>query len=137
ELLFRYDPEIVAVVRALRQRRWHRDRGRWTVARSEIDGLCRELERRGVHVTVHGGTAARSDRRQRRVALTTEREAQLAKAEQELKLRRYSPRTCRAYVKLLRRFLADIPPGRLSPQTMRAYVLGFVERGASAAYHGQ
>lgn len=141
ELVFRYDPEIVAVIRSLRQRRWHPERRRWTVARSEIDGLCRELERRGVHVTVQGpatgSTSPRSGRRSRRVALTAEREAQLAEAEQELKLRRYSPRTCRAYLKLLRRFLADIPPGPLGPQTMRTYVLGFVERGASAAYHGQ
>ena len=137
ELAFRYDPEIVAIIRALRDRRWHPERRRWTVARSEIDGLCRELERRGVHVTVLGAATPRSDRRNRRVALTTERDAQLAAAEQELKLRRYSPRTCRAYLKLLRRFLADIPPGPLEPQTMRTYVLGFVERGASAAYHGQ
>jgi integrase/recombinase XerD len=86
---------------------------------------------------VLGSAAPRSGTRSRRVALTAEREAQLAEAEQELKLRRYSPRTCRAYLKLLRRFLADIPPGLLTPQTMRTYVLGFVERGASAAYHGQ
>jgi hypothetical protein len=52
--VFRYDPEIVAVIRSLRERRWHPRHRRWTVARSEIDGLCRELERRGVHVTVHG-----------------------------------------------------------------------------------
>jgi hypothetical protein len=32
---------------------------------------------------------------------------------------------------------ADIPPGPLEPQTMLTYVLGFVERGESAAYHGQ
>lgn len=43
ELVFRYDPEVVAVIRSLRQRRWHAERRRWTVARSEIDGLCREL----------------------------------------------------------------------------------------------
>jgi hypothetical protein len=61
ELVFRYDPEIVAVIRALRERRWHPDRLRWTVAQSEIDGLCRELERRRVRVTVHAaatGSAA-------------------------------------------------------------------------------
>lgn len=142
ELSFRYDPEIVAVIRALRERRWHPERRRWTVARNEIDNLCRELARRGVHATVHGAAAgstgaAASGRRPRCVALTAERDAQLAAAEQELKLRRYSPRTRRAYLKLLRRFMADIPPGPLEPQTMRTYVLSFVERGASAAYHGQ
>ena len=57
ELVFRYDPEIVAVIRTLRERRWRAGRRRWTVARSEIDGLCRELERRGVPVTIHGAAA--------------------------------------------------------------------------------
>lgn len=138
ELIFRYDEEIVAVIRALRERRWHPERRCWTIARSEIDGLCRELERRGVLVTVQGdGSKRQPGRRSRRVVLTPERESQLAAAEQELKLRRYSPRTCRAYLKLLRRFLADIPPGPLEADTMRAYLLGFVERGASVAYHGQ
>jgi site-specific recombinase XerD len=40
-------------------------------------------------------------------------------------------------LKLLRRFLADIDPGPITAATMRDYVLGFVERGASVAYHGQ
>jgi integrase/recombinase XerD len=158
ELVFRYDPEIIALIRTLRDRRWHPERRCWSVARVEVDSLCRELERRGVAVAVHeavrgssADTAVRgrtgdkqepvpsphSGRRRQRVALSAEREAQIAEAEQELKLRRYSPRTCRAYLKLLRRFLADIPCGPLEPQTMRTYVLGFVERGASAAYHGQ
>jgi hypothetical protein len=58
ELVFRYDEEIVAVIRALRQRRWHPARRLWTVARSEIDGLCRELERHGVRVTVQRESSA-------------------------------------------------------------------------------
>lgn len=166
ELVFRYDPEVVAVIRSLRERRWHPERRRWTIARSEIDRLCSELARRGVHVTVEdhspptldastqisAATAPgargdadaqaveatpRSGRRGRRVALTAAREAEFAAAAQELKLRRYSPRTARTYLKLLRRFLADIQPGPLGRDTMRTYLMDFVNRGASVAYHGQ
>lgn len=54
-----------------------------------------------------------------------------------MKLRRYSARTRRCYVRLLRRFLADMPPGRVDGTAVRTYVLGFVERGAWSAYHGQ
>ena len=140
EVLFSYDPKIVDVIRALRDRRWHRDSQRWTVGRSEISDLCRELARRGVLVNVQGQDAPRRGKRSRRIALPAVREAQLARAEQELKLRRYSPRTLRAYLKLLRRFLANIPtqpPDAIDAQMMRTYVLGFVERGVSSAYHGQ
>jgi hypothetical protein len=38
------------VIRSLRERRWHPERRRWTVARGEIDGLCRTT-RIYTHVT--------------------------------------------------------------------------------------
>jgi integrase/recombinase XerD len=135
ELEFRYDPEIVKVIRGLRQRRWHPERRRWTVASAEIGELCAKLERLGVRVRV---THARPvGTRKIHVELSAARTLQFEAAEQELKLRRYSPRTRRAYLKLLRRFLADIDSGAITATTMRDYVLMFVERGASVAYHGQ
>lgn len=135
ELEFRYDPEIVDAIRGVRQRRWHAQRRRWTIARAEVDSLCAGLERIGVRVQVTQPMRAR--KRPARVELSAERAAWIHVAEQELKLRRYSPRTRRAYLKLLRRFLADVAAGPITAATMRAYVLAFVERGTSAAYHGQ
>jgi integrase/recombinase XerD len=82
---------------------------------------------------------ARQRARRRAVlpALSPERAAQLESVERELKLRRYSPRTRRAYMKLLRRFLLDMPPGDLDAEGVRAYVVGLVDRGISVGYHGQ
>jgi integrase/recombinase XerD len=70
-------------------------------------------------------------------ALPADRAAQFAAMEQELKLRQYSPRTRRAYLKLLRRLLVEMPPGAMDAEGIRQYVVGFVDRGASVGYHGQ
>lgn len=170
DLVFRYDPEIVSVVKALRRRRWHADRRRWTVARDEIDVLCAGLARIGVRAEVvgrvagrHGGhkapavstppSGASGDGlsgaagsplssgsvrgRSPALPLTPERAAQLRAAEEEMKLRRYAPRTRRAYLKVLRRFLAEAPAGSFAADSPRRWLLGMVERGVSAAYHGQ
>jgi hypothetical protein len=45
ELEFGYDPELVGVVRGLRERRWDARRRRWIVARHELDQLRTELDR--------------------------------------------------------------------------------------------
>jgi hypothetical protein len=48
ELEFGYDPELVGVIRGLRQRRWDAGRRRWIVARHELDQLRTELDRLNV-----------------------------------------------------------------------------------------
>lgn len=83
------------------------------------------------------GDGGKRASRSRRVELTEARAREIELVEEEMKLRRYSARTRRCYVRLLRRFLADVPPGRVDGPAVRGYVLGFVERGASSAYHGQ
>jgi hypothetical protein len=45
ELEFGYDPELVGVIRGLRERRWDARRRRWIVARNELDQLRTELDR--------------------------------------------------------------------------------------------
>jgi hypothetical protein len=45
ELEFSYDPELVGVIRGLRERRWDSKRRRWIVARNELDQLRTELDR--------------------------------------------------------------------------------------------
>jgi integrase/recombinase XerD len=171
ELAFAYDPELIGVVRGLRQRRWNERRRRWVVSGTEIERLARELQRRGIRLdatgvesmraarpsvdSAPGGSAAteppagglpddaarppRSPGSPRRVLppLPPDRTAQLEAAERELKLRQYSPRTRRAYLKLLRRFLVHLPPGDVDGDRIRAYVVGFVDRGVSLGYHGQ
>jgi integrase/recombinase XerD len=69
--------------------------------------------------------------------LPPDRAEQLEAVERELKLRRYSPRTRRAYLKLLRRFLLDVPAGEFDAENIRGYVVAVVDRGISVGYHGQ
>jgi integrase/recombinase XerD len=137
ELEFEYDAEIVGVVRSLRQRRWQPGRRRWIVARSELERLVAELTRIGV--TADLGPAFRTSTQLQRVmaALPAERAEQLAAMEREMKLRQYSPRTRRSYLKLLRRMLSQLPPGELGATRIREYVVGVVDRGVSIGYHGQ
>jgi integrase/recombinase XerD len=208
ELSFAYDPEMVAVVRRLRQRRWDYSRKRWIISASELDRLGSALSRLGVQLDSRllshpagGGNpeeqpaadrphqdttrvsaspvsrsvtglsptgpseadptpvsrtqagrqpeappvshpvpgASRTDppRNSRRLPLPPDRAAWLEEVERELKLRQYSPRTRRAYLKLLRRFLHDLPTGELGAERIRGYLVGLVDRGVSVGYHGQ
>jgi hypothetical protein len=153
ELEFRCDREIVAVVRGLPRRRWNPQLRRWTIASTEVSDLYARPEALGVQAQVaHAAQAAHpahaahatpvaqpspAGKRLVPVDISAARALQLEAAEQELKLRRYSPRTRRAYLKLLRRCLAETDSGPITAGTMRGYVPAFVERGASAAYHGQ
>lgn len=137
ELEFDYDGELVEVVRALRTRRWLKQRRRWRVARSELERLVVELERRGACVDL--GPAFRPSAQLQRfmTTLSAERAEQLAAVGREMKLRQYSPRTRRSYLKLLRRMLRQLPPGDISADLVRAYVVDFVDRDVSIGYHGQ
>jgi integrase/recombinase XerD len=138
ELVFAYDPQIIDVVRGLRQRRWDARRRRWIVATAELDHLHREVQRLGIEVDA-SALVVPPALRSRRVlpSLAPDRAAQLAATERELKLRRYSPRTQRAYLKLLRRFLVEMPTGDFDAEGIRGYVVGFVDRGVSVGYQGQ
>jgi integrase/recombinase XerD len=154
ELAFEYDDELIEVVRGLRQRRWDARRRRWIVSVTEIDVLARELDHRRVRLDTTklgrpGPDLAPASGRQEPLSppltpppspappLPPDRAAQLDAVERELKLRRYSPRTQRAYLKLLRRLLLDLPAGEIDAARMRDYVVGHVDRGISAGYHGQ
>jgi integrase/recombinase XerD len=137
ELEFTYDAELVQIVRSLRQRRWHPGRRRWIVARSELERLVSELTRVGAAVDL-GPAFRHSPQLQRLMAtLPAGRAEQLAAVEREMKLRQYSPRTRRSYLKLLRRMLSQLPPGEMGAAQLREYVVGFVDRGVSIGYHSQ
>ncbi|HET9982920.1 MAG TPA: tyrosine-type recombinase/integrase [Longimicrobiales bacterium] len=63
----------------------------------------------------------------------------LVRAEQELKLRGYSPRTRKSYLQHLRRFLrhAGPAPDAITADSIRDYLVGVADRGLSRAYHDQ
>jgi hypothetical protein len=153
ELAFPHDPAIVNVVRALGMRRWDRDRRRWLVAGTEIEHLTRELGHLGVGLITATVTAASPESesvpvpaprspdgsRWRRLlpALPPARAVQFEAVERELKLRRYSPRTRRAYGKLLRRFLLEMPAGDYSADAIRAYGRAFWIGASPSATRGR
>lgn len=64
-------------------------------------------------------------------------EALLRHAEEELRLKGYSARTCIAYIKLLRRFVRDCGDAPITIERARAYLLSLVDGGISVGYHGQ
>ncbi|MBX6366248.1 MAG: phage integrase N-terminal SAM-like domain-containing protein [Gemmatimonadetes bacterium] len=63
----------------------------------------------------------------------------LLRAEQELKLRGYSPRTRKSYLQHLRRFLRDAgpTPDSITATSIREYLAAVADRGLSRAYHDQ
>ena len=137
EVAFAYDREIVGIVRAIRTSRWLPRRKRWRIERTALDALLAELDRHGITVDLRPLEPPPRAQHQASPALAADRASQLADVERELKLRRYSARTRRAYLKLLRRFLCELEPGALDAARIRAYVVAFVDRDISAGYHSQ
>ncbi|HUF49576.1 MAG TPA: tyrosine-type recombinase/integrase [Longimicrobiales bacterium] len=137
ELEFRYDAELVEIVRGLRTRRWHAASRRWIIAHTDVGKLVAELERRDVRVRMAPGLRAVRNAATQPDALPDERASQLAEVERQLKLRRYSPRTRRAYLKLIRRFLREVPAGPIDAVAACAHVLHHVDHDISTGYHGQ
>jgi len=141
ELQFEYDPEIVAIIKTCRRRRWNAQQRHWIVARVEIALLSKALEVAGVRVLAPGrpGLAPPGTPHRRPVPIAdAETAAALGeRAQSALVLRRYSPRTARAYMKHVRRCLADLTGAALTDDVMAGYIVERVDRGLSAGYHGQ
>jgi site-specific recombinase XerD len=119
-------PELLAIVRAIPGRRWHPKERRWTVpdspaARAALRAAANE------RTPVSANPLASDDDVLR--ALT-----------QEIQLRRYSPKTRKAYMHHARAFLrfAALPPDRLDGTHARAFLLTLADDDrASVAYHAQ
>lgn len=160
-LEFRYTPELLAVVRSIPGRRWHSDQRVWTVPdtpqnRAALIGDAAALE---LAPPRREPSTARSERKPRpqldpaagatpppdaagsthTTGLGTAQDALRALVD-EINLRRYSPKTKKAYCQHARAFLrfAALPPDRLELSHARAYLLTLADDGAaSVAYHAQ
>jgi site-specific recombinase XerD len=133
ELEFRYDEEILAIVRALPGRRWDHERRRWLLPVLYVDGLTAELHRHRVDVH-RGSSTARLTAHSPR---TDSPEVLLQRAGEELKLRGYSAKTCVAYLKLIERFLNEAGDGPVTVDSAREHLLVMLGGGISVGYHGQ
>lgn len=67
------------------------------------------------------------------------RDQALHAASEELRLRRYSPRTRKVYTHHLRRFLDGVaePVEQVASESARRYLVELVDAGLSTAYHAQ
>jgi site-specific recombinase XerD len=107
-----------------------------------MDQLGEELRRSGVRLRAG---EPRRRRAVRAAAVSPEERShytgeQLLKcAEDELMLKRYSAKTCVAYMKLLGRFVGDMEAQgtAINVEAARSYLLTVLERGISVGYHGQ
>jgi integrase/recombinase XerD len=156
ELEFRYDEQIIGVVRRLRTRTWDPERKRWHVPSALLDGLAADLAkirvklRAGVTVppkpaTNSGIHPPRADAEPIGDGLPNSdptdaaafNASLLQKAEEELRLRGYSSHTRHAYLKLTRRFLSGLGSECATGAGARSYLLQMVGGGISVGYHGQ
>lgn len=114
---FAFDRAAVAAVRAIPGRRWNPTEGRWTVpntpeSRARLAEIFPESDDDG---------------------------SLRARLLQELRIRRYSPRTIKAYRSHLTGFARHLGgrPGEATSEDVRAYLLALQARGVSAAYQNQ
>jgi integrase/recombinase XerD len=135
ELRFQFDAEINAIVRTARRRRWEAERKVWRVSRDDIDMICAALGAARVRVVMvrPGESGAPLD-----LSGDTAVGAQLVeRAREQLRLKRYSPATAHAYLKLIRRAIEDLSGRTLTSAVLTSYVAQRIGAGLSAGYHGQ
>jgi len=123
-----YDADLVERIRQIPGRRWHPELRCWSVPDSlaTMRQVVDSLSVSGYQVTFQS---------------TTPKEELLSAAERELRLRGYSTRTARAYIKQLRSFLqytSNTPPDELPPSAIREYLYtSFASRDVSRSYQDQ
>lgn len=124
-----YTPQRVEKIKTIPGRRWHAEQKHWTVPATT--GVVERL------VSLFAGDKVELDPALHRDWDTIERI--LTAVENELTLRRYSPRTHQAYLGHLRRFLNHF--GRaaetLTGNELKAYFLDLVHSGVSHSYQNQ
>jgi len=151
--LTRYDPGLFAKMARVPGARWDRGGRVWSVpdtgaARAALQQLVGELPsgKRGAapgrHGRVEPSDEGRANAPQDLGAVATLRstpaQALLARFEEELQLRAYSPRTRKAYVGHVRRFLERLPDGTELHDLLRQHVLSLIAGGRlSRSYHDQ
>jgi integrase/recombinase XerD len=126
---FPYSPERVAAIRGVSGRRWHAEEKYWTVPATS--GTAEQLMSLFVGDKVEIDPALQRDEKAVRRILTA--------VENELTLRRYSPKTHKAYLGHLRRLLHHFGPATetISGNELKGYFLNLVQRGVSASYQNQ
>ena len=141
KLIFDRDESLIKQVRTIRDCRWSATLGCWHIPYYEnhleflnrkFNGTIRFLS------TQEAGESRAPDSRKTERAKTVQVPQAFI---EQLKMRRYSPNTIKAYTPTLTRFLefnADREPEEIEPEQIRAYILHLVENtDVSASYQNQ
>jgi integrase/recombinase XerD len=144
-LRFKYDRQILGLIKALRLRRWDADRLVWHVHVSQIDVLFGALRSVGVEVTrassVEAALTQSAAQGADGASATSEKQPTgaelIMRMEQELVLRGYALKTRHAYLKLIERFVREVGDRPVTVDVAREHLLRLLGGGISVGYHGQ
>lgn len=135
---FSYDPKFVAKIKTIEGHRWHPDKKYWSFPHSE-DILKKILsvfknENIDLDSTLQVSFKQKSDKQAPNQTQITE------KVMKELKLRGYSPKTHKAYLHHIKRYINYFTkdPKELDEKHIRDYMLHLIDKKrVSRAYHDQ
>ena len=136
---FTYHPAMIARIKTIPGWRWHPEEKCWSVPHTLQTLSCLQ------HLVAVPPRVSSPPLPPKKPPVQAQhpgpgRPALLAQVEQELQLRRYSPKTRKAYQGALRRFLSDLgkDPTQISAAEIRTYLLKLVEQEeVSASYQNQ
>ena len=142
QILFPYHPDNVKRIKAIPGRRWHEEEKVWSIPYTEqaLSLLDRYFNQEPVQSFPKPEKRPGAVSKKRWDPLTAKEQAFVARVEEEMKLRGYSPQTCKAYRNHLLRFWRyyDRELHSLSEDEIRAYLLWLIEEKAiSRSYHDQ
>jgi site-specific recombinase XerD len=136
---FPYHPATIARIKAVPGRCWHPDRKCWSVPHTPESLAC--LQQLFVPPQPVPPSSTSADKPPAQKPHPRPGQAEFLEAvEQELQLRRYSPKTRKAYRGALRRFLNQLgkQPTQITAAEIRAYLLKLVDQeGVSPSYQNQ
>ena len=141
-ILSPYHPDNVKRIRAIPGRRWHGEEKAWSIPHTEqaLSLLDRYFNQEPVQSFPKPERRPGAVTQKRWEPLTGEEQAFVARVEEEMKLRGYSPKTRKTYRNHLLRFsrhFADRSPLEISEEEIRAYLLSLIDREVSNSHLNQ
>ncbi len=139
---FPYHPDNVKRIKAVPGRRWHPEEKCWSIPHTgeALTILQRLFDEKPVQSFPQPERRPGAVTKRRWENLTAEEQALMARVEEEMKLRGYSPKTRKAYRNHLLRFRRyfDKDPQAVTKKEIRAYLLHLIdEKQVSYSSHNQ
>ncbi len=141
-IIFPYHPDHIKRIRAIPGRYWHGEEKAWSIPYTEqtLVLLDRLFNQKPVQFFPKPEKRPGAVPKKRWEPMTGEEQAFIARVEEEMKLRAYSPKTRKTYRNHLLRFsrhFADRSPLEIGEEEIRAYLLSLIEREVSHSHLNQ